>query len=182
MTALEPKLETCPECAGHGYQPTQTGVEKCPACKGGGYTPVELDLGPSRSSPGGRTALWNAGLGELTITRNNKDVLYRVTEIGAESEPNERPARGFRLDKILRMKSGLIESVVETHHVRIGAPGTPHTCDCPGFLSDAVAKGNDRAFKTGEPIYPSFGCVHLDSVLRLVWGELFLKPVTEETS
>lgn len=169
-------LMPCLWCAGRGCVPTQENVlETCPACDGGKFEPVWGDLGETRTHKR-RPYQYNPGTGALSVTRQKgnekaKPTNYLVTEFACDQTPGEHPTRGFEVAKL-----DITGHATEKYHVEIGKPSW-HKCSCMGFLSEAVAKGNKRAWTTGEPIgFTTFGCVHVDAVLEFYWAGLFDKP------
>lgn len=171
MIATQPKLTTCDWCAGTGGVPNEFhSVETCPKCLGGKWNLIAFDLGATRTYQKGRPCLWNPGTGNLVATRNGKPTEYRVIEY--EPDPLDGyQGRAFTFGKLNRFGT----CVVETYHVYVGKPGT-HKCTCTGFLAEASEKADKEAWKTGGVThYQTWGCLHLDAALKLVWDELIPK-------
>jgi hypothetical protein len=168
FTCLKPPtLQHCGTCFGSGSNFGADGEEMtCGACDGGGYAIVQGDLGPTRSCPKGRPFMFNPGLRTLTVVRRNKSEVYRLREYVPDQIENERPTRAWELEK---------ESSGEKRYVLVAQPGW-HKCTCEGFVSEASRHANERALAEGEGVRFTAGCVHLDSVLHLLWSGMLDVP------
>lgn len=167
MTETRPKcpIRLCTFCGGQGKYEGFA----CPACGGGRFGCVTAELGKTRAYKS-RVFLWNPGLRNLTIWRDEKKENYEVVEFRPDLFPGEALKRAWRLTK---------QSDGAVYYCKTG--GIWHTCDCKGFEARGVAKANDRAQVRGENVVLSFGCVHLDALLNLLAGGwLELPEVTDE--
>ena len=151
-------LSPCSWCHGSKFEPDpELSTLTCTLCDGGGLEIISGNLGPTRTCPEGRPYSFNPGTGELIIVRRRRSESYKVSEFIPDRLVGEKASRAF---EVVKQSSG------EVYHVRIG--GDFHVCDCRGFQSEATAKGDRRAWETGEPMYWTRGCSHLDALATLV--------------
>lgn len=169
------KLVPCRHCAGRGCEPTRENTRvRCPCCAGGCYEPVFGDLGKTRTYES-RPFCFNPGTRELTVTRKKSRTTYVLTEYEPSKVAGQEAARAWRVEKKDRYGK-----TCEKYYVLHDRPGL-HRCTCDGFASEAVEKGNKAAWQTGEPVRHdhSYGCLHLDAVLLLLWDGLLDIPVEQ---
>lgn len=158
MTITSPCTSPCSWCHGSKFEPDpDLSSLVCTLCDGGGLALISGDLGPTRSCPGGRPFTYNPGLRRLLVVRNRRAETYDVFEFVPDQVPGEARSRAW---EVVKRSDG------EVYHVRIG--GNFSTCDCKGFVSEATAKGDRRAWESGDEMYFSRGCIHLDALAQLV--------------
>ena len=165
--APAPLAPCCGECEGVGcFDDADFGELACPSCGGSGagtWVPVcEFMLNPSRSHKN-RVCRYDANAGRLSLTQGKKTQRYTVCEFKADAE--------YGLAFALAKEDGTI------YRLQCGRVGV--TCDCSGETYQSAAKANQRALERGDDLFPTFGCVHADSLvplLRAGWFDVILRP------
>ncbi len=159
--AVCPAPERCWLCGGAGKDPV-TG-DLCERCQGGRYEFARFDLKPSRTHelrpvrfeprPDGRHRLFVWMVKCAAWVKAPPWAEYVVREFACDFN-----GRAFRVEKV---------GTNRVHDLFIGADGNS-ACHCEGETYKSAAKANQKAFDSGGRVYPSRGCVHLDSLAALV--------------
>lgn len=159
---VAPPQSACSWCSGAGWEPDVEDWTPCFECSGVGVVPVAFSLGRTHSFKT-RSAAYDPARNLLTITRNKRTQTYTVQEFAGDGEYGRCFAVARADGEIRRLQCG-----------RAGV-----SCDCGGETYRSTAKANERAAERGDPVYRSFGCVHLDACLPLLRaGYLDLEPVS----
>lgn len=144
----------CRHCHGSGVEPDEECFAiPCLACGGCGLNPVTWRLPRSRTHRF-RWAIYDPLTRSLTITQGKRTQVYEVRPF----DPAPHPEYGVGVS--------LVKEDGQVYDLRCGPAGV--SCDCAGATYESVGKANQRAWEIGAEVYPTLGCVHLDSVSALV--------------
>jgi hypothetical protein len=160
-----PRPACCGLCEGEGIRTDDDfGEMPCPGCDGtgaGGWLPPCEFLLPRTRTHKHRHVRFDPNAGRLRLTRGRTVTDYVVMEFPTGGGFG----RGFALEKQSDPRSDGVKAV---YQLQCGTGGTAPSCDCAGDAYAASAKANGRAYDEGREVFPTLGCIHLDSVTALV--------------
>lgn len=160
-----PMPVVCSWCSGSAVEPDEeVGPIPCLACDACGVVPADFDLPRTRAYEARHVRylpVCGTGvvLGELVIgtavkeTHTLKKQRYQLTEF-----ENDWAGRSFFLAKVRDTK--------RKHRLYVGPDGV--SCSCEGEVYQSTAKSNQKAYDTGQEVFVSYGCKHLDAIVSLL--------------
>lgn len=166
-TAPKPAKPCCFFCEGCGGGYGDYGPIACAYCSGSGVgswvAPVAFRLDPTHTFAW-REAEYDPNTRTLTVWQARTDTARRYPKryTVAEFECDWK-GRAFRVTKTVDGTA---------YDLYLGYDGSVR-CDCKGSESGANARANQASYERGEPVYPSYGCGHADSMIPLVQAGWF---------
>jgi hypothetical protein len=152
-----PAPQCCAWCGGAGTEPDDESI-RCLECDGCALSWVEFDLWPTRTY-NHRRVCFNPQTSCMAIALSHR---WRTNEVKGYKVMEFQPGPGWhgRGFEVVKLDS-------DRHQVWLGRGMWP-ACTCQGVTYQASARANQLAWQEGRTLYPTYGCIHCDSLVPLV--------------